>query len=108
MRRHKVSFKIVDKTYVNPGDIVKVRVELSMKERERWPEVQAGVRLWAASMKVTLHAVQPKFQLTNAGRARLDPDRRRTDEQTLKEYGAARKLSPAVLDAGLSFVQADV
>lgn len=93
-------------THVKPGDILKVRVSLSMKERERWPEVQAEVRKWAETMDCILYAVQPKFQVTNAGRARLEPGQRRSDEDTLKQYAAARKVNPATLETGLTFLEA--
>jgi Calcineurin-like phosphoesterase len=89
--------------HVQKGDILKVRVSLSMKERDQWPQVQKEVRAWAEKQGCVVHAVQPNFKMEAGQRTRLAP--KRSDEDTLKKYAAAGGITGPVLDTGLEFIE---
>src|SRR5262245_15252200 len=56
------------RTLVEKGDIVKVRVDLTMAEHAKWPEMQAKVREWADKQGVVLHAATPVLLREEGGK----------------------------------------
>lgn len=94
--------------HVRSGDILKVRVQLAMKDRERWPKIRKAVEDWAEDLGCVLHACQPQFKLdpTKPGVAFIpNGSGQRSDTDILKKFAAARGLSEAVLKAGLDFLE---
>lgn len=89
---------------VRPGDIAKVRVHVSQEELAARSKIRAAVREWADNAKVVLHAVQlvagegPKQKKTR------QPDRR-SDEDLVREYVAARGGGKATLQVGLKLIE---
>lgn len=91
--------------HIHKGDIVKVRVNLSMKERDRWPEVRKTVEAWAEDNGYILHACLPQFQLGATSRTTMSRLDKRSDKDTLKKYGAAHGINQAVLQTGLDLLE---
>lgn len=90
--------------HVRSGDILKVRVNLSMKDRERWPDVRRAVEDWAKTNGCTLHACLPQFKIETADRKQLRNMGKRSDEDTLKKYAASCGLGDSILKTGMELL----
>lgn len=92
----------------NPGDILKVRVTLSMKDHARWPAIQQEVRDWGEKQDFIVHAVQPVRPKSELEAERTAATRARThqsDEQVMTTYGKLRSVDAATLKTGLSLLR---
>lgn len=90
--------------HVAEGDLVKVRVNLNMREREHWPEIQKAIYLWADKRGCSIHGIQPVFQFKREARAREVVRSKRSDADTLRKYAVALGLSDGILSKGLELV----
>lgn len=92
---------------VNPGDILKVRVQLSSADHAKWPAMQEAIRKWGADNNYQVHTVVP---LVLDGRTRQDASVRRSrtrrdDKALVTEYGKARGIAQPTLKVGLELME---
>lgn len=90
------------KANVEKGDIVKVRVSLTMAEHARWPEIQERVREWGDKAGVRVHAITPQMvrgddrtKATRQARAKRD------DTALVREYVKQRGVDNATEKTGI-------
>ena len=89
---------------INPGDVVKVRVELRAGSEISRAEVRAQVREWAASVGVNLYGVE--IIAPRAGPSRAARDRHRaSDEDLVRTYARKMKKGKTAIAAGLKIVE---
>lgn len=88
----------------NKGDIVKIRVAISQKQRGEWPTISAELRALAENAGALVASVRPRF-IDNKARARLPSGTPKSDKQYLTEYATLRRVDAATLKAGLRYLE---
>lgn len=89
---------------VNPGDIIKVRVELPPKTALSRTEVRTQIRAWAERVGVQLYAIEiiaPKAAPTRAARDR----HRASDTDLVQAYAKKMKQGKVTVAAGLKLME---
>jgi len=81
------------------GDILKIRVRVSTKDREHWLEFKQTIIKWADKNGYVLWQVQPVFDTAKRIKAwkQASPE---ADEDTLARYGKTRKVPERTLKTG--------
>lgn len=99
LRVHQKIFRVV-----RPGDVVKVRVELSAATKASRADVRARVREWAVSEGIQLYATEiiaPKALPERAAHDR----HRATDEELVRAYAKKMGQGKVTVAAGLKIVE---
>lgn len=90
----------------NPGDILKVRVQLSPADHARWPEMQKAVRQWGVDNGYQVHTVVP---LVVEGQRHTMTERKtrpQQDDKTLvTEYAKVRGIAAPTVQVGLELIE---
>lgn len=90
---------------VNPGDILKVRVELDLADHARWKEIQTNIRKWGADNEFNIWLVQPKIIEAASRPAARREISRKDDEELMKTYGKSRGVHADTLKTGLKITE---
>lgn len=96
------SLEDLDDFVIPQGDILKVRVSLT--NYDEWPELQAGIEVWAKENRMVLNQTQPIIQNPLTKKASLEKRASKTDKELFEEYGQKRQLTEGVLKAGEKFL----
>lgn len=90
-----------DIRYVNPGDILKVRMLITAEQRAEWPELKAKIRAWGEANGYLIHIVQPVMldSIRSAGRKRAR--KQQSDGALLREFARNNSLDAMTLKVGL-------
>jgi hypothetical protein len=102
------SLDALDKvTGVNPGDILKVRFQLSPADHAQWPALQAAIRKWGEEHDYQIHTIVP---LVLGGQQRSHPQIRRArsgqdDKALINEYAKARGIAEPTIKVGLALIE---
>lgn len=91
---------------LNPGDILKVRVEVSPSQHAEWAEIAAQVREWGAKGRYEVHAVQPVVKANTKSMITSRKDApKRSDSELLADYAKHRGVDANTLKAGAQLLE---
>jgi DNA repair exonuclease SbcCD nuclease subunit len=84
----------------NPGDIVKIRIDIEPAQTPQWQSIKDEVRKWAENHEYNVYLIQPK--VNSAGTKSMSKRRvgSKSDTELLETYAGARAVSEATLATG--------
>ncbi len=95
-------FKLDDKTIGNlgEGDILKVRVHLLPKDKDKWNEIKDKVHKWGEAHGFQIHIVQPVFQGLQKVAAPTQPTYK-DDKDLLGQFAKRHGIGDSMIKTGL-------
>jgi Calcineurin-like phosphoesterase len=86
------------------GDILKVRVNLTAAEHDRWPAIRKTINEWGDKYGFVIHAALPYIAKGGTLKTRRAIDRK-SDEELITAYGRSRAVNPETLKKGLELTR---
>jgi DNA repair exonuclease SbcCD nuclease subunit len=99
-----LAFPISGPATVAKGDILKVRVSISSKQMEHWPEIKDRVHKWGDKHGYIIHQVIPVQTGSNVSKKAV-VSKARTDEQIFLDYVKSRKIDERTAKTGRILMQ---
>ncbi len=88
------------------GDVVKVKVYLTIEAAARFEEMREQVAAWADKQTCVLHSVVPVTEIAAVAQAKKRGERReRSDTQIVKDYGKGVEADDNTVRAGLGIMR---
>ena len=87
-------------TYANPGDIVKIRINLEMKDVAQWAEIRAEVEDWAHKQQFVVNTIQPIVAYDPGERSSTIKHRSKSDDEYVEGYAKRLGIDKDTLKAG--------
>lgn len=100
----KKGYKL-SKIEAEPGDIVKVRYQLTSDEQPDWFEIKSLIKEQLSGKGLTVHLVQPEMTLIKSKRVNIRKVETKSDERIVQEFGSQRQLPKDTLAAGMVILQ---
>jgi hypothetical protein len=88
----------------NPGDILKVRVHIEMKDVAKWQATRAAIRDWAEKHQLEVPIIQPMVTYNIERRKKTEVASERSDNEVLRSYGKHRGVDNKTLSTGITIV----
>jgi DNA repair exonuclease SbcCD nuclease subunit len=90
---------------LNRGDILKVRVHITSKQKDQWQSIRESILGWGQKWGYVVHAVQPimKQEQTHVGQIRHD---RRSDRKVLADFAGQNGVDELTVKTGMKLLEA--
>lgn len=92
----------LDEHTLTYGDIVQVR--MTIESYDEWPELKAGIEVWAKENQMILNQAKPIIKSAVSAKTKLESRSVKTDEELLAEYAKKRQLAEGYLSTGLKLL----
>jgi hypothetical protein len=89
----------------NPEDVLKVRYALKPEEQADWLAIKDKIREQFIAKGFAAPLIQPERTKVKERSVNIRQAAVKSDKQLVAEFGAQRKLAPALLKAGMAFVE---
>lgn len=91
---------------IHVGDVVKVKVYLTIEQAARFDEMRETIAAWAGECSCILHSIVPVTEIAAVERAqRRNARKERSDAQIVKDYGKGVEADDMTVRAGLGIMR---
>lgn len=87
------------------GDVVKVRVTLSMKQREHWSKIRDAIHSWSGEKKLNVYSIHPIVEYAADKRTKLKAHTGKDDDRIIRDYAQRSGTDKATLATGLEMIK---
>jgi len=97
------SLKELEESQINPGDQIKIRVQMEERSIEAWEAFKLGATQWSQKQQAQLYGIEP-ILITEPKPSLQPPPISITPIEILQEYAAKRNVSTELLSIGKALI----
>jgi DNA repair exonuclease SbcCD nuclease subunit len=90
---------------INPGDILKVRVQIEPSQAPQWSAIKDEIHKWGKAQGYNIYLIQPLIDKTESGSMAKRKTVTRTDEQLVEHHIKSKSASEATLKTGQNLLR---